>query len=156
MGFKLRIPDSALTRPEIVREFFRDVINPFVERSVEYLAYEVQQVTPTGVTGELASSIVGTVTGMDRENEFRGSVSSPLRYALPVEEGSQPHWTAVANLIPWAEMHGIHPYALQWKIAREGTPAAGMFERGRAAALPQISLDWQRTIGATAYKLRRK
>jgi len=44
-------------------------------------------------------------------------------YAAAIEDGTAPHWVPIAALEGWASRHGISPYAVQRKIAREGTEA---------------------------------
>lgn len=70
-----------------------------------------------GATGDLKRSIRPVI-----DPELNTAVIKPSApYGDAVETGSKPHWAPIGPLIPWAEMHGINPYALRWSIAQKGT-----------------------------------
>lgn len=43
------------------------------------------------------------------------------KYAIYVEEGTEPHWPPIDAITPWAERHGIPAFLVARKIAQEGT-----------------------------------
>jgi hypothetical protein len=56
--------------------------------------------------------------------------ASPMRWvrvgtnqqsAAPMEFGARPHFPPVRAITPWAQRHGIDPFALALSIARKGT-----------------------------------
>jgi hypothetical protein len=50
------------------------------------------------------------------------------KYALYVEEGTEPHFPPIKKLQGWADRHGIPVYAIALKIAREGTEGHHMWQ----------------------------
>lgn len=95
----------------------------FLQRETEDTGNKVQESAkrnaPTDL-GELKRKITNTYKG--RKTRFLSTVRSNAQYSRAVEYGSRPHWTSVTNLEGWAYRHGISPYAVQYKIAKHGTP----------------------------------
>ena len=79
-----------------------------------------KQLAPVDM-GELKADIISTV--IERKHSISGDVLSAAPYSAYVEFGARPHWTSVKNLEGWADRHGISPYAVQYSIAKKGTPA---------------------------------
>lgn len=104
----------------------------------------VRQDTPQGVGGT-ASGLRGSLFNELHESPglFTEIIGSNLAYAEPVDAGTKPHFPPVAALIPWVEKfitleHGETAESVAFliarAIARRGTPAVRMFERGLEAA----------------------
>ncbi len=79
-------------------------------------------------TGRLASSI-RTELGV-----LSATVAPHVSYAIYVHQGTRPHWAPISALAPWAERHGINPYAVQASIARKGTKGNPFMERAAEGA----------------------
>lgn len=151
MPFTLKLPRSL--DPGRAQAFMDEVVQPFLERSATYLKEELEQISPEGVTGALrgryftrvepdAASAVG----------FRGDVLTSVKYAKYVDQGTAPHWVSIGHLQEWADLKDINVYALQHTIAQKGTEGQFFFQRAKTNTLPQIRLDWQRTVGALVHK----
>ena len=85
------------------------------EKVVEVMREKVS----VGATGNLKRSIGFTIVP-----EALTSVIKPAEpYADFVELGTRPHVPPIDALTPWADMHGINPWALQRSIAKKGTMA---------------------------------
>ncbi len=81
------------------------------------VAEAMREKVSVGVTGNLKRSIAFTIVP-----EALTSVIKPAEpYADFVELGTRPHVPPIDALTPWAEMHGINPWALQRSIAKKGT-----------------------------------
>ncbi len=121
----------------------RDQAKAFLRASTVYLQGEVVERTPAA-QGILRQSIGATVES-DGVGVL-GVVGTSLAYAVPVELGTRPHMPPIAPLEQWvAKKLGISGKAgtavarrIQWKIARYGTPAAGMFHRGFSAGRANV------------------
>jgi len=152
MPFTFKLPK--FLEPGVARAFMEEVLKPFLEHNAEYLQYELELVTPIGVSSQLRGSYSTQVRGTIDELNFRGVVISNSTYIRAVDEGSRPHWAPIDNLRAWAELKNMNVYALQIHIARHGTQPQHLFEAARHNAFPTISLDWQRTVGALIHKYR--
>ncbi|MCF7819877.1 MAG: hypothetical protein K9M44_00195 [Candidatus Pacebacteria bacterium] len=82
---------------------------------------------PIGVTNHLRQSI-----GM-RLNANSVVIVPKKEYAIPVHEGTRPHYVPVHNkrapLRIWAIKKGLNPYAVQKSIMRKGTKANPFVDR---------------------------
>lgn len=82
---------------------------------------------PIGVTNHLRQSIGMRLTA-------NSVVIVPKKeYAIPVHEGTRPHYVSVSNprspLRIWAIKKGLNPYAVQKTIMRKGTRANPFVDR---------------------------
>lgn len=68
-----------------------------------------------------------------------GELGPNAKYALPVHEGSRPHWVGIKHIEGWARRHGINPYALQKSIAKKGTKANPFLQEAINIAQPNIN-----------------
>ena len=68
--------------------------------------------------------IESTATGL--ESTIKPSDKAD-KYAIYVEEGTEPHMPPISALQGWADRHGIPVWAVALKIAREGTEPRHMF-----------------------------
>ena len=50
-------------------------------------------------------------------------IGNSAEHAPYLEKGTRPHFPPVAAIAPWAQAHGIEPYALALHISRHGTKA---------------------------------
>ena len=148
-----RIEDTRDLQPMIRKlDQFRVGIRRHFERamweSVLTLEAEVKERTPVGVgdspTGHLRASISSDVVA--RDNLLRGIVGSPAEYALPVEEGTRPHFPPPSALVSCvhfklgvsnAEARGV-AFLVARKISRTGTKGVFMFDEGWKAARPKL------------------
>ena len=74
-------------------------------------------------------------------------VGTNAEYAAPVEKGSRPHFPPLAAITPWAEAHGIPPFALALSIARRGTKAHPFLEPALDESKPDIVMLLARLRG---------
>jgi hypothetical protein len=92
-----------------------------------------------------------------------GVVSSPAKYAIPIELGTRPHFPPVAAIQHWVERKLGHSgrdatsvaFLIARAISRRGTPAQHPFQKGFDAGrsraesiLARITDDIARAIGA--------
>jgi hypothetical protein len=72
---------------------------------------------------------------------------SPMRYvrvgtnaqqAAPMEFGTRPHFPPVRAITPWAQRHGIDPFALALSIARKGTKPHPFLKPALDESVPDI------------------
>jgi hypothetical protein len=112
-----------------VREVFRRApqaavraINQLVEAGAIDTQAEMRRQVNVGATGHGRRAITYTT----QPSTLSAKVTPNFPYALPLEEGSRPHWTSArpgSPLAKWANMKGISPYAVQRSIAKKGTKA---------------------------------
>lgn len=91
-------------------------INRFLDRGAITIQGKARGKAPVD-TGRLRNSI-GIESG-PRER----TIGPNVHYGPYVEFGTRPHWPPVSALSPWAERHGMNPYAVQRAIAARGTKA---------------------------------
>ena len=109
------------------------------------LERETKELTPVGVGGTLRSSVAAREPKVLADNVI-GEVGTPLKYAIPVELGTKPHFPPIAPLVEWAERKlGLSPneahhvgFLIQRKIGRKGTEGAFMFKRAFEAGRGQV------------------
>ena len=90
-----------------------------------------------------------------------GTVFNPLTYALPVEDGSKPHWPPQAPLAAWAQRKlGLSAdeaksvgFLIARKISRVGTRAHRPFARGFAAAKEQVVARYEQMVASIVSRL---
>ena len=134
--------DRSLQRKLRDPQFVRGPVRQFLTRSVILLEGEVKKETPVD-TGRLRSSVTHKV------EPFRALVGTNVHYAPHVEFGTRPHWPPLAALQPWARRHGFPPgrqgaFLVARAIARRGTRARRMFQKGMATSRPRIMQMWNR------------
>ncbi len=122
--------------PEIAHQEMRVSL----KEALLFLEREVKERTPVGVGGSagLRGSISHSMRGSNAET-VRGRVFSPLRHAIPVEMGTDPHpvsaegresirdWVEKKLGIPESESKQV-AFLVARKIAKKGTEGAHMFE----------------------------
>ncbi len=146
VSFRLTADTSALRTafaraPEIVLD---ELASGAVEASM-LLQREIVERTPTSGAGTLRQSIQAQPVEITA-TRVRALVGTSLAYAIPVELGSRPHWAPIAPIREWvARRLGLSgraldraAHAIRAAIARRGTPAARMFERGVAETRGQV------------------
>ncbi len=119
--------------------------------SVNEFEGAVVERTPVGATEILRGSIFGEAVNVTGE-EVVGHVGSPEIYALPVEEGTKPHWPPRGALLQWVErVLGIAgaqaervEFLVRRAISRRGTKGAHMFREGWKASEDRIRRVWRR------------
>lgn len=115
---------------------------------------EVQDRTPVGATGILRGSIMSEVRGTPAH--IRGVVATPQAYALPLEEGSRPHWAPIGPLKLWARRKlgdERAAYAIRWGIHLRGTRPARMFAKGLEASRSRIDMIFRQAGDRIAKRL---
>lgn len=123
--------------------------------AVLVLQREVQDRTPVGATGILRGSIASEVRGTPVQ--IRGAVATPQAYALPVEEGSRPHWAPIGPLLLWARRKlgdERAAYRVRWAIRLRGTKPVGMFAKGLEASRGRIDTVFRLAGEQIAKRLR--
>jgi hypothetical protein len=92
-------------------------LDAWLIESAELVKQTEQEKVSVGVTGDLQKSI-----GIEYDMKNRTAVVAPGEsYALGVELGTGPHMPPVDALTPWAEMHGLNPWAVAMGIKKHGT-----------------------------------
>ena len=74
--------------------------------------------------GDLRNSVAWELRQTSRGFQLR--TGPDAKHAIFVLEGTRPHWAPIAPLKAWARRQLGDPqagYAVQWKIAKRGTPA---------------------------------
>ena len=108
---------------------------------------EVAVLTPVGATGLLRGGIMSEVRGSTAQ--LRGVVVTTSGYALPVEEGSRPHWAPIGPLLLWARRKlgdEQSAYRVRWAIHVRGTKAVHMFRDGGAIMRQRAPGIFQRAL----------
>lgn len=82
-------------------------------------------------TNEFIQGIHTEVSTDGKEYTIKPSEKAD-KYALPLEEGSRPHFPPIAALKGWADRHDIPVFLVARKIAREGTKGRFMWRDGFA------------------------
>ena len=146
--------DQALQRKLRNPEFVRGPVRRFLTRSAIMLEGKVKEKTPVD-TGRLRSSITHKV------EPFRALVGTNVSYAPHVEFGTRPHWPPLAALQPWAGRHGFPPgrqgaWLVARAIARRGTRARRMFQKGVESSRGAILGMWQRDVARDVQREWRK
>lgn len=132
-------PPTAILPPSAVKDAFEGEFVPAMNGATNLIRSEIVEFTPHFL-GNLRNSIhtrKASVSG----GVIVGKVSTPSPYALPVEDGSRPHWPPLEPLKLWAKRKlGDESLAflIQRKIARSGTKAHRMFQKGFDKAEPAV------------------
>lgn len=82
-------------------------------------------------TNEFIQGIHYEVSASGNQYTIKPSTKAD-KYALPLEEGSRPHFPPLKALEGWAERHNIPVFLVARKIAREGTKGRFMWRDGFA------------------------
>lgn len=136
--------DAELRRKLQNPEFVRGPLRRFLTRSAVLLEGKVKENTPVD-TGRLRASITHKV------EPFRAIVGTNVHYAPHVEFGTKPHWPPLAPLQPWAQRHGFPAgregaWLVARAIARRGTRARRMFQKGVTESRVKIMGMWRRDV----------
>ena len=142
--------------PDITSE----VLEAVTREATEFLAGEVQDLTPIGASGGGGGGLRDSIRAQEPEilaNNVLGVVGSDSEWAVPVELGTKPHFPPVEPLIDWVrqspkgqdfltELRKSEPNAkpayaaflIARKISWKGTKPVMMFHRAFAASEEQI------------------
>ena len=145
--------DKALQAKLRNPEFLRGPVRQFLLKSAILMEANVKKATPVD-TGRLRASITHKV------EPFRAIVGTNVAYAPHVEFGTRPHWPPLAALQPWAQRHGFPPgrqgaFLVARAIARRGTRARHMFQKGVEQSRGEILRMWHAVGGQIAAQWRR-
>ncbi len=94
-----------------------------LKRAMDKVAYyvdgKIRENTQVGVSGQLKATpwVVEDVRG----ETFSRKLHSPIKYALPVHEGSAPHVPPFKPIEAWALLKGLNPWAVWHNICLYGT-----------------------------------
>ena len=100
----------------------KSTLQELVMRSLIDTQREMRINAPAGVGG--GKGLRGSIRFFVEQSGLAGKVEPTAKYALPLEEGSRPHWVSVKEGSPlreWADLKGISPFAVQRSIAKKGT-----------------------------------
>lgn len=109
-----------------------DEMNRAMHESVLVLRGRAVEEAPTGVTSLLRNSIFSNVEGEGEQVRGIVGVGPSAPHGICVEGGTQPHWAPIAPLKLWARRildDENAAYAVQHKIAKEGTKANPFMQR---------------------------
>lgn len=140
--------DKELQRKLRNPEFLRGPVRQFLLKSAILMEANVKKETPVD-TGRLRASITHKV------EPFRAIVGTNVSYAPHVEFGTRPHFPPLAALQPWARRHGFPPgrqgaFLVALAIARRGTRARRMFQKGMEQSRGEILRMWHAVGGQIA------
>ncbi len=152
----VRAAEMLAKSPDIVVD---ELVNALTEGSM-LAEREIKEHTPTSGAGTLRDSI-GALPVNISGAALRAEVATALSYALPVEEGSKPHWAPLEPLVEWVQRRlgkqGDEAQEIarrvQFKIARKGTPAFHMFADGADAVAGQFEAMLDRALGRAAKRM---
>jgi hypothetical protein len=150
---RLRLPNIGIFGPA-ANTIITEEARIGMEQAVLLVQREVQVRTPVGATGILRGSIMSEVRGTAAQ--IRGVVVTPQAYALPVEEGSRPHWAPIGPLLLWARRKlgdERAAYRVRWAIHLRGTRPVHMFARGLEASRSRIAVFFQQAGDRIAKRL---
>jgi len=150
ISVELKVPNVPLFDPAKAQAVMAEETRSFMNGAVLMFQGAIVPLAPINV-GALRQSIQTSVTGTNAD--ITGRVFSPLAYAVPVEEGSRPHWPPPGPILLWvtrklgktgAEARSV-AFLVARKISRQGTPAFKFFARGIAATTPRVEALWAST-----------
>lgn len=134
--------------PDVVRE----ELSAAVMESEMLLEREVKDLTPT-TQGILRASFASHAPVVLADTVL-GVMGTSVDYAVPVELGTKPHWAPINALVDWVQ-HKLGytgekaekvARAVQFGIARHGTPAHGMVHRGFNRSQAQVAMIFNRAL----------
>lgn len=98
----------------------------YLETTADLIAEEGKRAAPVDL-GKMRDSHTWSVDSAIVPKFARVDVNATSKQGAPypifVHEGTRPHFPPIEAITPWAERHGIPPYALALSIARKGTRA---------------------------------
>jgi hypothetical protein len=100
----------------------KSTLQSLVLRSLIETQREMRKNASVGLGG--GRGLRGSIRFFVSRTGLSGTVEPTAKYALPVEEGSRPHWVSIKDGSPlkeWADLKGINAFALQRSIAVKGT-----------------------------------
>lgn len=124
---------------------------------------EAKENTPTGIGG--GGGLKGSISSREPRvlaDQVIGELGTPMIYAVPVEEGSKPHFPPIKPLADWAEHKlGLTPaeaqsvgFLIARKIAAHGTKGVKMFERAFDANQHQVQRIYAKARERIANRMR--
>lgn len=124
---------------DVAPEIFIEEMTRAAWKAELLLERDIKELTPTGIGS--GGGLKGSISAREPEvlaNNVIGRVGTPLNYAVPVELGTKPHMPPIQPLADWAQRVldvGANEAwrvgtAIAFKIKRDGTEGAFMFERG--------------------------
>lgn len=149
LSLEFNVPKSPLFKKGEPAKVVHEELLGAVEFGVNVMQGAIVPLVPVD-RGTLRNSIQNTIQGQGVE--VIGRVFTPLAYGLPVELGAVPHFPPPAALEGWVKRKlGISDarevksvaFLVARAIARRGTKAWEMFQRGFAAAKPRVEARFQ-------------
>lgn len=118
---KIEGMDQLVSRFKQSPRVFQQVYNKAIKKSVFALTGSAKIHTPIDL-GFLRNSMRETFQSLV------GTLDNTAPYAIYVHEGTAPHFPPLEAITPWANRHGIPPFAVALSIARKGTKANPFFD----------------------------
>ena len=147
MQFKLDIK-QALAASRLAPEAMINSINRTLLETAIYAQRCFRKNMPVGKTGALRRTVYYTFLGKTRVR-----IEPEQKYADYVEFGTRPHFPPVEAITPWANMHGINPYALAHSIAKHGTRPHPFLDRTVSEVRPFAERSLARNVQQTINKV---
>lgn len=124
-------------------------------QSTFLLQREISEITPRGIGS--GGGLAGSISARNPQvfgDTIIGEVGTSLRYAVPVELGTKPHFPPVQPLADWAVAKlGVREdeadavgLAIARKIAAHGTKGAHMFKEGIKANREQVNQFFEQAL----------
>lgn len=138
-----KIPDTPLwngSGPKIADDELRAAMNASVLQ-VKGAILPLVPVNQGFLRQGVQTSVIGEMV------DLRGRIFDPITYALPVEEGTRPHFPPLAPLMRWAQLKlGVSEkesrsvaFLIARAISRRGTKAVRFFAQAWQATKGQVS-----------------
>lgn len=123
--------------PEIIAKF-PEAADAICGKTAMDIVAEAQSLAPVDIS-DLKNSIVP-----ERESVGHWLVRVDVEYGAAVEYGGKAHMPPVKAITPWAERHGIDPWALAISISRKGTKRQPFLTPAAEKMRPGFEMAFQR------------
>lgn len=142
MARRLRLEMSPQLRRNLRAEYMvTEPVRYFLTDASELIRRETAAASPVDL-GVMRRSHKAYVDRGNPPTWARVQVEATSRqgadYPWFVHQGTRPHFPPVAAITPWANRHGIDPWALAIGISRRGTRPQPWFETTIVRLLPQL------------------
>lgn len=155
---ELKVPDIPLFREGAAAKIVHEEMTAAMHAATIDVVGGVSPLVPVNL-GHLRGSLQSEVSGTPVSITGRVFFVSP--YALPVENGTRPHWPPVGPLRLWAQrrfsVSGSEAASIAFlvarKISRVGTKGVHMMERGWNAVRGTVSGRFDTALARIASRL---
>lgn len=133
--------NAALKRNLNVSYMVAEPLRKYLKEITEIIRDEAREEAPEDL-GKMKKSHTAVIDDAKLPKwgrmEVRAVSNKGAPYPLFVHEGTRPHFPPVSAITPWANRHGIPPWALARSIAEKGTKANPWLERTVKKLAPKL------------------